>query len=234
MEREFPQFCAEKLKTAKKIYVIANNTWLSCFSFAFVNPKECDIIVQFNDCIHFDRIKHIKCRRIYVFREKESTGEFWGIDKVHDKIKYDYNNKEIVFVFNRAANEDFLENSIVTRSMQSDGYSFFANGAAPPSFEAVYDVQGEVRFQPTTGYITLRLLYEYVRTNCQGAHIVAVGFSGKPVGLWRGHQIGPEREWLMKSGIRRVHHSILLEASDWSLGVMRIVWRKLKSVIVDI
>lgn len=233
MEREFPQFCAEKLKAATKIYVIANNTWLSRFSFAFVNPKERDIIVQFNDCIHFDRIKSIKCRRIYVFREKESTGSFWGIDKVRDKINSDY-NKEIVFVFNRAANEAFLEKSIVARSMQSDSYSFVANGAAPPSFEAVYDAQDGIRFQPTTGYITLRLLYEYVRTNCRGTDIIAVGFSGNPVGLWRGHQIGHEREWLMKSGIKRVRHSIFLEMSDWSLSVMRIVWRKLKIMTLGI
>lgn len=229
MEREFPQCFTEKIKAAQKIYVISNNKWLSIFDFIFITPKECDIIVQFNDCIHFDRIKNKKCIRIYVFREKGSTGSFWGIDNVHNKIKSDYNNKEIVFVFNGIATEGSAVNSAITRSMRPDGCSFSENGAAPPSHEPVYDAQDGSRIQPTTGYITLRLLYEHVRASCLGANIIAVGFSGNPVGLWRGHQINHEREWLTKSGIKRIRHSSFMELCDLSHGLMRLLWRKLKS-----
>lgn len=228
MERDFPRFSAERLEIAKKIYVIANNSWLSRIDHAFVNPNKCDIIVQFNDCIHFDRFKRIKCRKIYVFREKESTGDFWGIKNVYNKINNEDNDKEFVFIFNYCGKMEIAENNLLVRTARSGGYSFFENGAAPPSFEPVYDVRDGRRVQPTTGYITLRLLYEYVRANCQNTRIIAVGFSGVPVGLWCGHQIDHERAWLMKSGIKRIRHSKILELCDWSHGIMRLLWGKLK------
>lgn len=233
MEDQFPNCYADVISSAQNVYVIANNPWLSRSILCAIRPSKKDIVVQFNTCMHYNFFKHSECVKFYVFRQDDQSDSFWGFDLVFHRIVDDPGRANCVFVFNHEIDRGVVDKNLIGNTDLFDGCSMVADGGAPQSFEAVYDPSSGGRISPTTGYLSLRLIFECIQVTRSRAKLIAVGFSGNPVSLWSGHQMGHERRWLEGSGVQRITHSRTKEFVDRSRNRIWNILRLVKGFILE-
>lgn len=233
MGDQFPNCCADVISNAQNIYVIANNSWLSRSILCAIKPSKTDVVVQFNACMHYNYFKNSVCVKFYIFRQDDQSDRFWGFDLACHRISGEPGRVNCVFVFNREIDRRVVEKSLIRIADVFDECSMVADGGAPQSFEAVYDPSSGGRISPTTGYLSLRLIFECIQVTQSRAKLIAVGFSGNPISLWSGHQMDHERRWLEGSGVQRITHSRTKEFVDRSRHRIWNILRLVKGFILE-
>lgn len=213
MEPQFPIVYYQRLVDAENVYVIANNTWISNRILSSIKPSKRDVIIQFNKSLYFDYFSTFASYKLFVFRQDGNSERFWGYDAVANRLRSETGAAGLVFVFDGEVNSALLAEKL-QMSDQIRDYAVVPFGSAPPSFDDIDTFSDGGRISPTTGYLALRLLVEYIAAHQIRTSVIAVGFSGVPVSLWCGHEIEHEREWLRSSGVRLVKHSLITECVD--------------------